>query len=361
MKKPYRCNFVLLTSSTLILMRKIIISLLLFSVFRLQAQFPFPLPEYTDSLMNLGEKIINGRSDFVRFEANEKFSELLMFMISHEKSVEIDFSSVRNLSVLGHENRDFRIFSWVVPRTDGSYECFGLTMAYNERNKKYVITELSDVKTEVTNAEKKQFRKGEWWGALYYEIIPIRSGGIHYFTLLGWDGKNAMSTRKIIDVLSFTPAGQPVFGASVFHGYGKQLKRVIFEYSENVQMVLRYEKQSYFVEKKKKSGSRKPGSKANNYQSGKGFRAIQGDSPDVRKKRKSATMIVFDRLIPINPSLTGVYEYYVPELNIVDGFLYFDGKWNYVPDIDARNAPSPKDEMKPVELKPKIPVQKEEQ
>lgn len=338
-------------------MKRISLLLVLLSLLNVaHAQYPFPLQAYTDSLKSLGEQILGGRSDFARFEANEKFKQLLIFMISHERGVDIDFQTVKNLSVQGPENRKFRIYTWVVPRTNQSYECFGVLLSWNERYKRHIITELKDVKASATNPERKVFRKGEWWGALYYEMIPVKSNGIQYYTLLGWDGHTATSTRKVIDVLSLSSTGQPTFGASVFTGFGKQMKRIIFEYADDTQMVLRYERQNYVVEKQKKSrkSKQKPPTSTTRITSD-GFRALKSDDPKVKSKRKSATMIVFDRLIPLNPSLTGMYEFYVPETNIVDGFLFVKEKWLYVPDIDARNPITPQDNLTPGVRRTKIP------
>ncbi len=335
------------------------ISLVLICVFALNcvhAQYSFPVSEYTDSLRILGSKILSGQSDFARFEASEKFKQLLIFMISHEKGVELDFSEVKNLSVQGPDNGKFKIYSWVVPKTNQSYECFGLLLSWNERIKRHIITELTDVKATTSAPERKVFRKGDWWGALYYEMIPVKSNGMNYYTLLGWDGNSAHSTRKVIDVLSLSSTGQPSFGASLFSGYGKQLKRVIFEYADNTQMVLRYERQAYIIEKKKTSRRNKQKKPvARNPVVRDGFKAIKGDDSRVKSKRKSATMIIFDRLSPINPSLTGMYEFYVPETNIVDGFLFVKGKWHYVSDVDARNPQNPMDNYTPRERRSKIP------
>ena len=326
-------------------MKKFLCLSLFFLMFQTaKSQFPFNVQQYTDSLKSLGETIISGRSDFTRFEANEKFRSLLLFILSHDKAVSIDFSSVKNLSALGSEDKSFRIFTWVVPKTDMSYECFGILCSWNERKKIYSVIELKDVKNDATGADKKVFRKGEWWGALYYEIISVKSNGNKYYTLLGWDGHNGVSTRKVIDVLSLSPMGQPSFGASLFSGYGKQMKRIIFEYSDNVQMILRYEKQAYTIEKKKKKTKqpmKTPTGRTINVSDG--FKAQKVEDDGIKRRRKSATMIVFDRLIPLNQSLTGVYSFYVPELNVQDGFLFFKGKWNYIADIDARNPKSPAD------------------
>jgi hypothetical protein len=338
--------------------RSLTVFILFFSVHTsvLFAQFPFPVPEYTDSLRRLGEKILGSSSDFSRFEANEKFKGLLIFMLSHDGAYDLDFTVVKNLSALTAPDKKFRIFTWVVPRTDMSYECFGLVYSWNERKKAWVTYELEDVKNDITNPEKKVFRKNEWWGALYYELIPVKSNGSRYYTLLGWDGSTALSNRKVIEVLSFNPLGQPSFGASLFSGYGKQQKRIIFEYADFTQMVLRYEKQAYVIEKKKKNTKKnQPKPDNRNAVNSDGFKAQQNQDDNVKRKRKPADMIVFDHLIPMNSSLNGQYQYYVPEVNIVDGFIFKDGKWLFKPDIDARNAVKPQDSAPPKDPKSKIP------
>ena len=48
-------------------------------------------------------------------------------------------------------------------------------------------------------------------------------------------------------------------------------------------------------------------------------------------------MIVFDRLTPMDPKLEGQYEFYVPETNIFDGFVFYNGKWVFIKEVDARN------------------------
>lgn len=320
------------------------------------AQYSFDLVEYTDSLKKLGEKILDGKSDFERFEANEKFRALLTFMISHGNATTYDFSSVKNLSALGNAEKTFRIFTWIIPKLDDSYECQGILYTFNERKKSFDIIQLQDVKYEVTNPDKKVFRKTDWYGALYYEIIPVKSNGTQYYTLLGWDGNNAMSTKKVIEVVTFNPTGQPTFGASLFTGYGKQPKRVIFEYSDNTQMVLRYERQAYTIKKKKNRKVRNPNPPPGQKElKSDGFRAITNEDEYYRIKRKSATMIIFDRLIPLNASLQNQYQFYVPETNIVDGFLFYKGRWQYVADVDARNAYRPQDDLPEKKVRNKVP------
>ena len=56
-------------------------------------------------------------------------------------------------------------------------------------------------------------------------------------------------------------------------------------------------------------------------------------------------MIVFDRLVPLHPSLEDMYEFYVPSTNVIDGFLFRNGKWHYAKDVDARNPKDPLDKI----------------
>ena len=58
-------------------------------------------------------------------------------------------------------------------------------------------------------------------------------------------------------------------------------------------------------------------------------------------QQEKAPMIVFDRLTPMRPEFSGQFRYYVPEGNIFDAFLFENGLWNFVSDVDARR---PEDE-----------------
>jgi len=48
-------------------------------------------------------------------------------------------------------------------------------------------------------------------------------------------------------------------------------------------------------------------------------------------------MITANRLVPMDPQMEGQYEYYIPASDIIDGFIYKEGCWTPVRDIDARN------------------------
>ena len=48
-------------------------------------------------------------------------------------------------------------------------------------------------------------------------------------------------------------------------------------------------------------------------------------------------MIVFDRVSPLTPGLEGQYQFYVPETDTYDAFVFEKGVWQFYGDVDARN------------------------
>jgi hypothetical protein len=325
------------------------------------AQFELPVKQYTDSLKQIGNRIINGNHDIEKYQANEEFKKMLTFLLSHNDAISYDFSQVENLSVMSPSDNSFRLFTWTIPKRDGSFDFEGIVYSFHERQKKYLINELKDVRHLTEGIAIKVLKNNEWHGALYYQMIEVKVNGKMMYTLLGWDGNNALSTKKIIDVLTFQSNGSPVFGAGIFSGYGKfgrHSKRIIFEHASTTQMALKYEKQAYIVEKKsfRQTKRRKPQPRTN-IQFSDGFRAQKAESRQIVKhKRRHAMMIVFDRLVPMYEGIEGMYQFYVPAINLVDGFIFMNNRWIYMPEIDARNPKTQTDKMPQNEIKDGAPV-----
>jgi len=118
-----------------------------------------------------------------------------------------------------------------------------------------------------------------------------------YYVLLGWKGNTVKSTKKVIEVLSFKN-DQPQFGMPVFEEKGKLKKRIIFEYSQQASMLLRYVPEQH--------------------------------------------LIVFDNLVPPDKKTLGKPETYGPDFTY-NGFRLKNGRWEFADNLDMRNVPSPKD------------------
>ncbi len=270
-----------------------------------------------DSLRKLAVIIQKGPDDFIRFDASRSFLAYLTELLVKDPEMNYPFDSLSSISKLASPDRHIRIFTWVIRKNDGSCDYSGLLQIRTE-GKICRLLPLEDHSQDIESPDKQNLTTDNWYGALYYKLIQKQYGTKTYYTLLGWDGHDALSHRKLIEVLTFQGKGKPVFGSLVFSRYPGKVKRVIFEYSARSSMTLNFSRQRYFLPVKK--GSKR------------------------KMKEYEDEIIVFDRLTPMNEALTGQYQYYLPESNLQDGFYFDKGKWNFIKEVDARNLPEEKNE-----------------
>lgn len=246
----------------------------------------------------LGKQILTSETDEAKHNVNAKYNTVLKTLIETENSFNYNFEALKTISILQANN--LKIYNWAVPLTDGTYEYYGYLQIKTGKDN-YRVVELVDKSENTKLPETRVLTNKNWYGALYYKIIHSKKLGNDTYTLLGWDGNNLLTNKKIIDVVTTSEKGIIKFGASIFKTEKKTKKRIIFEYAENVVMSLKYHK-------------------------------------DIEK-------IVFDVLAPSNSSLKGIYEYYGPSLETFDAFYMDKKKWVYEKDIDIKLDPNLKDNI----------------
>jgi hypothetical protein len=269
------------------------------------------LAQYQDSLQALESQLFKVKTDAKRFEINNKFLALFGEVLQYQNSFSFPFDSLKGVGRLTSPDKHFRIINWNVPHDDGTHEYFGFMQVYSKKDKGYKLFPLIDRSAEIQNPQNAVGDNEKWYGMLYYKIIETKYKKRTYYTLLGWDGNDKISKKKIIDAVSFGPDGTPKFGDGIFNYDKKFPKRVIFEYAADGAMTLNY------------------GEATKNY-----------DDDDL--KDLDAKMIVLSHLVPLHPSLEGQYQFYVSDGSF-DGFFFKEGKWEYIKDVDARNPKDPKD------------------
>ncbi len=198
------------------------------------------------------------------------------------------------LSRVEAPDASFRLITWNLPRKDGSHHYEGFLLAKNGRTT--TLFELHDMTAAIPSAESVELGAERWYGALYYQVVPVKKGGKTLYTLLGWKGYSKVETRKVIEVLGFR-GGKPRFGAAVFGGsepVKRKLKtlRKVYGYSYQATMVLRYEAE------------------------------MEG--------------ILLDHLSPNRADMAGQPAYYGPDMTH-DAYFWYKGEWWLEPDIDARD------------------------
>lgn len=335
------------------------------------------LSKYEDTLYTLGKRIMYSQHDFEKYNANEKFIDVLKEALDCSESFEYPFDSLTMVARLMPGDERFKMFNWHVKRNDGTYEYFAIIQAYHSRRKEYRVYELIDKSSEIENPEDEILQMDEWYGAHYYKVIEVKKKRKKYYTLLGWDGNNAVSTKKVIDVMRLFSSGRPRFGSYLFRHNRDMKKRVIFEYSSKTTMSLKYEehlldpsklpdkntrtlrkiipfvewfkdwkeknRKKRFMRKKKKRDIKKRKRLLEKRQKQKNRirktrRTKLFNTPGKENvKKKKMNMIVFDRIAPMEQGLEGLYQFYVPQAYAYDAYVFYDGKWRFVEDVDARN------------------------
>lgn len=271
------------------------------------------LPALEDSLKKYGKSMFRG-NDAEKTSANTRFINTLRKALEDQDAFNYPFDSLKFIARLNAPDNAFRIFNWNIPQDDGTHKYYGFILVDQDaiQNKKvkksklknqgrYVVYELTDQSDFIKTPEMAMLNCDKWYGVLYYKIILNSYKGKKYYTLLGWDGNTKLTWKKVIDVLTFSKEGIPVFGEEMMFQVNRLSKRrVIFEFKAELIMTLKYED----------------------------------------KKQR----IVFDHLAPEVSGAEGMYQFYTQTFSY-DTYNFKKGKWVYKPDEDIRNPKSKKDDQ----------------
>lgn len=263
------------------------------------------LQEKENELKTFSDKMIFSPIAETRFEANSEFVKRLVKALEIPYSFQYPFDSLQTISIENAPDNSFRIFTWELQKDDNYFRQYG-AIQMNTKDGKLKLFPLLDY-SEFTEKPYDSVRTAKQWiGALYYKILKNTYKNKDYYTLLGLDDNDFLTTRKWMDVLTFNSKGEPEFGANIFQYTYDTIKveppvyRFLFEYKKDAKARFNYD-------------------------------------PEINA-------IVFDHLVSDNnkpwqkttliPS--GLYE----------GFKWKDGKWVHVKDMFAsdpgsKNVPIP--------------------
>ncbi len=237
----------------------------------------------------LFDKLEFSQKDISKDSINEIISNKIEKMISENNLSEL--KEIKNVSVLVSEDKKVSIVTWPVLYSDFTFKYFGYIRYYESDYGRYSTEKLSDNSKNIVNPERQILSPGNWYGAFYYKMIYKKYKKNKIYVLLGWNGNDDLTDKKIIDVFYSDENQEPVFGKMIFESENGIKNRCIFEYKEGISMNLRYD------EKKE--------------------------------------VIIWDHLSPSSPELKGHYEYYGPDLTF-DALYFEKGIWKYIADYDIR-------------------------
>ncbi len=232
-------------------MRFVVINLMLMFCFCAKAQKEDSVFNYSkgvyEELKSLQKKVFYSKIEKERLDANKEFIKLIESVASNKNALTFPFDSLKEISTLSPNNKKFKLITWNIPKEDQTHLFFGFLIVNGAVTKKtglfkretiqqYQYFKLIDKSAGIKNPETYVGTCDKWHGMLYYELIECDD----YYTLLAWDGNDKLIQRKFIDVLYFKPDGTPVFGKDVFKFPRKNPRRIMFEYSSEVTMSLKY-------------------------------------------------------------------------------------------------------------------------
>jgi hypothetical protein len=229
---------------------------------------------YIDSIRNyeyqlegLSYNILNAKDKVERITSCYYYIQTLKKALSIPNSFDYDFNSIQTVSAIRSEDERFRIFTWNLLLDSGKYMYFGaIQMNNSDSLELYGLYDSSEYNRDIIYG---QFDNRHWMGALIYQMHHYTHKRKDYYITFGWDGQDAKTTRKIIDVLWFDEEGKPNFGEEIFDFDGDLQSRIIFDFNDRAAMTMRYD--------------------------------------------KNEQAILFANLVPINPMMVGIYENYVPD------------------------------------------------
>lgn len=274
----------------------------------LQAQDKGRMQAFQRQLAACLERTASLPTDNERYLASEEAVAALCNALEVEGSERWQWQLPAVASVLTSDDGKLRLFTWAVVRDNGEFECFGTVQFYNDRDEEYQYRVLHDKSDELMNREESLLNADNWFGAVYQDIIQTSHGGKTFYTLLGWNGVDNLTERKVIEPVVMR-GGEPQFGAPLFRRE-RNLRRIVLEYTNNAMVNLGYEEQ--FVEEVQRDRVQVKGTSR--------YRTVE------KRKLHKEKMILFDEVEPQVPGMEGLYQYYVPSGQEL-AYAFVDGKW----------------------------------
>ena len=249
------------------------------------------LSEAEATLEGLLIELRSAVTDTDKESKNKAFKAELEKVLRNKEAMYYPFASLTTVGFIDSPDKQMRIVNWNVEQDDfsHSYNCFVLHI--DSRRNDYFVTELNDISFGMPQQPTEIISSDEWYGALYYAIIPIKKGSKTIYTLLGWDYFTSMSQMRVIDAMYFT--GKTVkLGSPIFKVGKETYKRMMYEHSKKASMSLTY---------------------------------------DAQRER-----IIFDHLSPEAPSMKNFKSFYVPDMTY-DAFVLEGSSWVLEEDVIGTN------------------------
>jgi hypothetical protein len=242
-------------------------------------------------LESLYLRLTNSESDQDRIIINDSIITIIDSYVKSDSVFKHKFNNIRSLGQIKSPDNLIKILTWNMALKNSKSRYFCYFIMKKGGGKDNQIYKLSAYYAEETIRTDTVYFSHNWYGALYYDIRPSISEGKKCWILLGIDYGNPLISRKIIEVLSYTPDDSLIFGKKLFVSDVNIRYRDVFQYSATAIMSLRF---------------------------------------------SSGKSIIFDHLVPFSPELKDNHQFYGPDYSY-DAYRFAKGLWKLTINVDARN------------------------
>ncbi len=192
---------------------------------------------HEDTLEVLADGIVSDNQE-ERLAYCELFIKHLVKTLKEPGSYDYPFEYFENISILHSGDEQFRIFTWQLEVAEGDYRYYG-AIQMNDTTLK--LFPLIDRSFKMKNPEQERVTNDNWYGSVYYKILPFFFNNKPHYLLFGYDMHDYYNRKKILDVLYFDEDGNPFFGAPVFK-YDEHLKhRFLLEFTGDANVRLNFD------------------------------------------------------------------------------------------------------------------------
>lgn len=248
-------------------------------------------PDTPILLGNLFRRILNTNDDIERIRLNDSVQVIIDSYAASDTAFTHKFSGLRYLGQIVSSDSKVKIITWNLVLRDSANRYFCYIIRKGDHGEKNKVHKLTGKSREEGPVSDTTYPENDWYGALYYSLQPFKKDKETLYLILGVDYANLTTTRKIIDVMTFSPGGDIIFGNNCFMKDEKVSSRVVIEYfSEGV----------------------------------------------ITVRMLSSKIVVFDHLASISgdqkneAKLLGSDYFY-------DGYTFKKGFWRFTTNVDARN------------------------
>lgn len=250
--------------------------------------FSFQASAQDTVLVSRFNELFAAKNDRIKDSIVERIIPDFILFLKSNSAKNFNFKPIKHIGVLESPDNAFTFYLFNLRYRDGSFKHFAFLQQPQGNCLK--VTKFEDKRSEVQKPNDEILIPEKWYGALYYQIIPIKSNGKNFYTLLGASFTDLFVSRRVIEVMEITDEGV-ILEAPIFFDGRRNASRVVFGHSARFLMTLRY-------------------------------------MPELKT-------IVFDHLASSEPNAGNNFQFFGPD-GSQDGFILENGIWTLKQNIDVR-------------------------